>query len=256
MFTIDLGCRLRRYLCLGLTIAPIGMMTASVVQAGGPPPGVPSGAMPWEWGKYLGYREPAHKARPQPARSEAVTRSAAKYTIQVTRIPHKHTYDDPTAVFLVAHLPEDADFYVEEKPTRERGAMRTFVSPALTPGSNYTYTVRADWHEDGQWVSQTHTFSVRPGDVHCIDLVQSRDQTVDQEVATSLGKLGAEDRKAAEQQRYCAVQDGVRLGAMGVPVKVMVKGEGVFLCCRACETAAHRDAAKILEKVQKLKAQK
>jgi uncharacterized protein (TIGR03000 family) len=256
MFTTHLGRRLRRSALLILTIAAVWLMATPALQAGGPPPGVPSGAMPWEWGKYLGYREQRPPSRPRPAKPETVTRSPAKYTIQVTRIPHQHTYDDPTAVFLVAHLPEDADFFVDEKPTKERGAMRTFVSPSLASGSNYSYTVRAVWYEDGQWVSQTHNFPVRAGDVHCIDLVQSRDQTIDQEVAANLGKLDAEDRKVAEEQKHCAVQEGVRLGAMGVPVKIMVQGEPVFLCCRGCEVAARRDPDKTLEKVQKLKAKK
>src|SRR5438105_2693824 len=54
------------------------------------------------------------------------------------------------------------------------------------------------------------------------------------EVKANLAKLSPEDRKLAEKQRYCAVEgDESRLGAMGPPVKVMVKGKPVFICCKS-----------------------
>ena len=50
------------------------------------------------------------------------------------------------------------------------------------------------------------------------------------------------------------MQAGIRLGAMGVPVKVMVKAQPVFLCCAACEERAKADPDKTLQKVKDLKA--
>ena len=49
-----------------------------------------------------------------------------------------------------------------------------------------------------------------------------------------LAKLSPEDRRLAEAQGYCAVQEDSRLGSMGTPVKLLLKGQPVFLCCRGC----------------------
>jgi hypothetical protein len=43
---------------------------------------------------------------------------------------------------------------------------------------------------------------------------------------------------------------------MGVPVKIMVKGQPVFLCCTGCEDKAKADPDQTLEKVRKSKAKK
>lgn len=45
-----------------------------------------------------------------------------------------------------------------------------------------------------------------------------------------------------------------RLGRMGAPIKVMVKGETVFLCCKSCVKRAEEDPDKTLETVKRLKA--
>lgn len=223
-------------------------------RAGGPPYGIPSGVMPWEYGKYQGYREPARRGSPAlPA--APVARSPVKYTIRITTLPYQHTYDDPNVALVVAHVPEDARIWFDGDPTVQTGDMRYFASPSLTPGRKYAYTIQVQWYEDGHWVSQTHTFPVRAGGVHCLDLIPARSQDVEKEVAASMAKLPAEDRKAAEEQKFCAVQDGVRLGSMGVPVKVSVKGQPVFLCCKGCEKKAKSDAGRTLEQVRKLKTQ-
>ncbi len=69
----------------------------------------------------------------------------------------------------------------------------------------------------------------------------------------AMAKLGAEDRAAAEDQRFCAVMEKSRLGTMGVPVKLSVSGEPVFLCCKACTERAQADPKATLAKVAKLK---
>jgi hypothetical protein len=73
-------------------------------------------------------------------------------------------------------------------------------------------------------------------------------------VQTNLGKLSAEDRKLAQEQTFCAVEDENRLGSMGVPVRVTVNDQPVFLCCKGCRKKALADPDKTLAKVNKLKA--
>ena len=40
-----------------------------------------------------------------------------------------------------------------------------------------------------------------------------------------------EDRKIAEKQQFCPVLPDNRLGSMGVPVKLMIENQPVFVCC-------------------------
>jgi hypothetical protein len=63
----------------------------------------------------------------------------------------------------------------------------------------------------------------------------------------------AVDRQLVDEQEWCAVHSDNRLGCMGPPVKVLVKGEPVFLCCASCETAAVKGGDEILAKVKELK---
>ena len=74
------------------------------------------------------------------------------------------------------------------------------------------------------------------------------------EIRENLAKLPPEDRKLAEEQKYCVIEDDNRLGEMGVPVKLMIKGQPVFICCKGCRKQAEADPDKTLAKVKELKA--
>jgi hypothetical protein len=73
-------------------------------------------------------------------------------------------------------------------------------------------------------------------------------------IDTSLSQLSAEDRKLAEAQRFCASDGESPLGYMGVPAKIIIKGQPVFLCCAGCEKECRKDEDKTLALVEKLKA--
>jgi len=47
--------------------------------------------------------------------------------------------------------------------TNQSGAVREFVSPALEPGGDYVYEIRARWRESGGIVDQTRQVTVRAG---------------------------------------------------------------------------------------------
>jgi hypothetical protein len=74
------------------------------------------------------------------------------------------------------------------------------------------------------------------------------------EIKANLAKLPEKDRKIAEEQKLCPVTDE-RLGdpEMGVPIKIMVKDQPVFLCCKGCQKKALADPDKTLAKVKELK---
>jgi hypothetical protein len=72
------------------------------------------------------------------------------------------------------------------------------------------------------------------------------------EIKANLDKLPAADRTIAEKQRLCPITESP-LGSMGAPVKVMVAGQPVFLCCDGCKDEALKDPKATLAKLTKLK---
>jgi hypothetical protein len=79
------------------------------------------------------------------------------------------------------------------------------------------------------------------------------EESDEKEIQENLAKLSPEDRKLAEEQRFCVVNNDERLGEMGKPFKVMIKDQPVFLCCPSCEKKALKDPDKTLAKVKELK---
>lgn len=53
------------------------------------------------------------------------------------------------------------------------------------------------------------------------------------EVNEAFAKLSPEDREAAIAQKICPVSDQA-LGSMGTPIKVIVEGQEIFVCCAGC----------------------
>ena len=78
----------------------------------------------------------------------------------------------------------------------------------------------------------------------------------DAKIDLALAKLNPEDRKLAASQKFCPVLTESRLGSMGVPIKVMVKDQPVFVCCGGCTKQATKEADATLRKVADLRAGK
>ena len=74
------------------------------------------------------------------------------------------------------------------------------------------------------------------------------------EVAAERAKLSPEDRALVEAQEWCVVQTDERLGSMGPPIKLDIKGQPVFICCKGCKKKAERDPDATLAKLAELKA--
>lgn len=101
----------------------------------------------------------------------------------------------------------------------------------------------------------TESESIAPVQVRSRESASTEDEE-EKEIAAALATLPPDDRKRAEDQRFCAVAEDNRLGSMGPPVKVTVEGQAVFLCCDGCEAAALANPGETLARVQKLKQAK
>jgi Cu(I)/Ag(I) efflux system membrane fusion protein len=82
----------------------------------------------------------------------------------------------------------------------------------------------------------------------------STPEDTDRKLELTLAKLSPEDRKLVESQKFCPVLADSRLGSMGVPVKVMIQDQPVFVCCNACSKQAASEGDATLKKVADLRA--
>ncbi|HEX6962497.1 MAG TPA: hypothetical protein VF175_11560 [Lacipirellula sp.] len=68
------------------------------------------------------------------------------------------------------------------------------------------------------------------------------------EINEALANLSPEDRALAEKQKICPVTDEP-LGSMGAPIKVVVEGREVFVCCEGCVDELKNNFAKYDDKL-------
>jgi uncharacterized protein (TIGR02231 family) len=71
-------------------------------------------------------------------------------------------------------------------------------------------------------------------------------------IRANLASLSPEDRKLAEAQVFCAIDQESPLGSMGPIHKVMIKGQPVFLCCKGCQAEARAHPEQTMSALDKL----
>jgi uncharacterized protein (TIGR03000 family) len=57
----------------------------------------------------------------------------------------------------------DAKVWFQGQPTKQTGKVREFESPPLTPGTEYTYRIRATWLSGGKEVTRNETVTIHSG---------------------------------------------------------------------------------------------
>lgn len=76
-------------------------------------------------------------------------------------------------------------------------------------------------------------------------------------IVANLSELGSEDLKLVEAQKYCPIYEPGcgpdPLGSYGVPVKITLKGQTVFLCSKDRIKKAQADPEKTLANVERVK---
>ena len=73
------------------------------------------------------------------------------------------TAGDAATATVVIKLPADATVYFDDRPTKQAGAERTYVTPELPPGKEYVYQVKIEYTRDGRMTTQTKSVTVRAG---------------------------------------------------------------------------------------------
>ena len=72
-------------------------------------------------------------------------------------------------VLLVVRLPAEAKLLIGNSSTEQTGNERSFLSPALTVGKDYTYELTMTWNEGGNAKQESRTVTVRPGERTVVD---------------------------------------------------------------------------------------
>jgi Cu(I)/Ag(I) efflux system membrane fusion protein len=106
-----------------------------------------------------------------------------------------------------------------------------------------------------QTLTQVHKLKQAGAPASGAPMIKAPAASADREAKyqAALAKLPAADRMQAEAQRFCPVLPKSRLGSMGPPVKVLVSGKPVFLCCEGCRAAALASPEETAKKVEHLK---
>jgi len=68
-----------------------------------------------------------------------------------------------TVCHIGLRVPDGAEVFVDGVKSKQTGTLREFVSPPLTPGQTYIYTLRARWKENGKPVEQSQEVGVTSG---------------------------------------------------------------------------------------------
>ena len=85
--------------------------------------------------------------------------------------PAPRTSIPDNAALIDVRVPNNAEVWIDDQKTNQTGPMREFVTPALNPGQEYSYDVRARWTENGQEVVRHRKLNFHAGDRLAVNLM-------------------------------------------------------------------------------------
>jgi uncharacterized protein (TIGR03000 family) len=82
----------------------------------------------------------------------------------------KKTGLDTAPATIVVNVPAEAKVTIDDNATTSTGARRVFVSPALQPGQEYHYTLKAEFVRDGKAETRSERIAVKAGQETTVNL--------------------------------------------------------------------------------------
>jgi hypothetical protein len=224
---------------------------------------------------------PGHKLRPgmtmtvtllaPPERVPALRRAAGKDEAAQTRLKKGAVLAIPET--SVIDTGSQTIVYRESIPGVFEGVLVS-LGPKMTGSNNVTYYPVLHGIEAGERIVTSGSFLVdaetrlnpaagsiyfggssggKSGAASVTTVRPTTPEDVDAKFHAALKKLTPSDRVLAEQQKFCPILKDSRLGSMGAPVKVMVDGQPVFVCCEGCKDQAQKKSQETLSRVRALK---
>jgi uncharacterized protein (TIGR03000 family) len=119
----------------------------------------PQGASIWERPAYTPSYSAYYDARLAPGNYPASPSSGRYYGALANDGAATRT------VHVNLAVPADARIWFNGTQTHQTGTVRSFESPPLDRGREYTYQIRIQWKQDGKDVTQARQVVVQAGDV-------------------------------------------------------------------------------------------
>lgn len=111
------------------------------------------------------------------------------------------TESNPTQVRLRVLLPSsDARLWIQGVPMQVAGTERAFFSPALEPGKNYVYKLRATWMEGGREVSKDKEAVVIPGQETTVSFKETPGSDVERPMSEVKPEVRIPETKPPEEK--------------------------------------------------------
>src|SRR5262249_25927463 len=77
-----------------------------------------------------------------------------------------------TPATILVSVPENAKLTIDDAATTSTAAERVFVTPALTPGKSYHYTMKVEYVQDGKPVVITKKVDVTAGNETKVNFIE------------------------------------------------------------------------------------
>ena len=90
--------------------------------------------------------------------------------------PSSYAANQSMSAMIDVQVPANAKVWFDGTPTQQTGATRAFVSPPLDANSTYSYTVRAQWDDNGKMKEETRRVEVRAGQTSTVDFTRPASQ--------------------------------------------------------------------------------
>ncbi len=227
---------------------------------------------------------PGHKLRPgmtttvmllvPPERVPALREAAGDDEAAIARLKEGRVLALPETA--VIETGRQTIIYRETLPGTYEGVL-VALGPKMTGPNNVTYYPVINGLESGDRIATSGSFLVdaetrlnpaagsiyfggssgsKSGGGAVTTVRPTTPENEDAKLQAAFKKLTPADRTLVEQQKFCPILENSRLGSMGVPVKVMVDGKPVFICCPACEKSATDEPQETLKKLEQMKSAK
>jgi uncharacterized protein (TIGR02231 family) len=175
------------------------------------------------------------------------------------RLPHAE--NEAVAVSLMKAMPDlskDAQYQREQRPTNLLRWDVT-VEPNMTGEKaltiEYEFKLELDRQLSISSFQSAGSFATTPATSTPISTMMRNIPAGEMtRIKAELAKLSPEDRRLAETQLFCAIDQESPLGSTGPIFKEMIKGQPVFLCCKGCVAEARAHPDETLAQLQKLMA--
>lgn len=198
-------------------------------------------------GDHAGHNHPADGARPAPPHGGQLT-TAPPLSFEIVYLPQE------IRVYLYGVMPypvsaKDVTGDVSlQRPYDER-ATRVALRYVAQPAGQQDYLaapVDLSKVRDGELIATVKLANLplenRPGITFAQGVVLSKAKP-----QVALAALDESDRAGVARQRVCPVT-GAALGSMGDPIKVLVAGQPLYLCCKGCLGKVQSDPEAYLAK--------